>query len=129
MSLGCVCGKSKILHTRCSGVCTLCVYLLFRLDYALLRCYTPLFNLCAGFPLNHIAKTVLITSTTVWFEVRTYVMIETSLQYLAFKLGPGSAFTQETLQHVLPYNRDVSLVYISLVFLFIEWLGTQNWRL
>jgi len=101
----------------------MCVYLLFRLDYALLCCYTPLFNPSAGSLLNHIAKTVLITPTTVWFEVRTDVMIETSLQYLPFKLRPGSAFTQE-----LPYNRDVSLVYISLVFLFIEWLGTQNLR-
>jgi len=95
----------------------------------LLCCYTPLFDPSAGSPLNQIAKTVFITPTTVWFEVRTDVMIETSLQYLAFKLGPGSAFTQETLQHVLPYNRDVPVVYISLVFLFIEWLGTQNWRL
>ena len=63
------------------GACdvrTMCVNLLFRLDYALLCCYTPLFNPSAGSPLNHIAKTVLITPTTVWFEVRTDVMIETS---------------------------------------------------
>jgi len=60
------------------GVRTMCVYLLCRLDYALLCCYTPLFNPSVHSPLNHIAKTVFTIPTTVWFDVRTDVMIKRS---------------------------------------------------
>jgi hypothetical protein len=59
---GLISQKYRSLDT--CGVRAVCVYLPCRLDYALLCCYTPLFNPSACSPLNNIAKTVSTTPIT-----------------------------------------------------------------
>jgi len=54
--------KHRSLDT--CDVRAVCVYLPCRLDYALLCCFSQLFNPSARSPPNHIAKTVSTTPTT-----------------------------------------------------------------
>ena len=68
------------------GVCATCVYLACRLDYALLCCYTPLFNPSACSPLNRIAKIVLTTPTT------TSNKCEDKLYFIILKAGESKDF-------------------------------------
>jgi hypothetical protein len=65
------------------SVRAICVYLQCKLDYALLCCYTPLFNPSASSPLNsplnHITKIVSITQQFVGMVSKTFLKLLISL--------------------------------------------------